>query len=337
MAKNEGVLELRGTIGHMTCRKTEYGNVVSMKTGPSSEQVLKDDKFDRTRRNAREFKMAVEDGAQLRYALGRALNGKGGSSLNGRMNGLLHLIAQQDPVNTLGSRRACNGDVSLLKGFDFNKQLTMAATWKLKYNHSLDAANGAFKLELPPFVAHKKKVFPKEATHFRIISGGAAVDFVRSHYDRDIKVSKLLPLRKKTPCLLCFEHQVKMKPGEVVVQVLGIEFYKLVNENEVLLKGSVLQVVEAVRLNHDLMDCKDLQKNDRIKEAERQRGNEGEESQELRVLSRESRVRGRGHRLICEDTYQSGLQFCRSSGICIIFATLLLEKESFNGPEVFRT
>jgi hypothetical protein len=378
MAKNEGLFKLRGLLDDTVFRITEDGNIASRKTGPSSEKVLTHENFDRTRRNAAEFKMAVQDGAELRYALGRALNGKVGSSLNGRMNGLMHLIAQQDPMNDFGNRRACYGDVSLLNGFDFNKQLPMAKAWKLRFTHSLDAVNGILKLELNPFVAHKKKKFPEEATHFRIISGGSAVDFLRSRYERDIQVSELLPLSKKTPGVICFAHQVKVKPGDVLVQVLGIEFYKLVRGNEVLVKGTVLQVVEALKK----VQSHEFRVESQGIEAERQQGNEREtgveslessvQSQVLEGIQIEDEVHESEELVVCKDTgdisclyepqpvgiqhdgmpvrgdtnrdgglldssmVQPGVAVMHNPGDFSIFATLLLENESFMCPEGFR-
>jgi hypothetical protein len=247
MAKVISPIQLRGLLAETTYRLTENGNIAGRKTGPTREKVLTHENFGLTRRNASEFKMAVQDSAALRYALGPALNGMIGSSLNGRMNGLLHLIAQHDPANDLGSRRACNGDFSLLNGFDFNKQLPMKEAWHLKFTNSMDVASGVFSVSIPSFIARKRNVFPDDATHFRIVSGGASIDLVRQHYIRDFKFSELLPLRKKTRDVICFEHQVKVKPGEVLIQVLGVEFYKLVDGREVLVKGSALQVVEAVQ------------------------------------------------------------------------------------------
>ncbi|NII25917.1 hypothetical protein HB364_12550 [Pseudoflavitalea sp. X16] len=106
-------------------------------------------------------------------------------------------------------------------------------------------------MELPCFIARKRKNFPAAATHFRIVSGGVALNFLcpRYHGKRsDIKTSELLPLHKKTPAAICLEHQVDVEAGEVLVQALGIEFYKVVDEKEVLVKGGALRIVEVVRV-----------------------------------------------------------------------------------------
>jgi hypothetical protein len=172
------------------------------------------------------------------------------------MFGLFCQAARQDVVSDLGSRRASTGAIDLLRGFDFNEQLPLTTALPIHFTHALDTATGTLKVALPCFIARKRKNFPAEATHFRILSGGVAVNFLcpRYHGKRsDIKTSELLPLHKKTPAAICLEHQVDVEAGEVLVQVLGIEFYKLVNGKEVLVKGSALRILEAVRIEDEAM------------------------------------------------------------------------------------
>jgi hypothetical protein len=110
MAKVISLLKLRGTIDEVTFRKTEEGIIAGMKPGPTRERVLTHANFRRTRRNAAEFRLAIQDARLLRHALGAALNGKTGSSLNGRMNGVFCKAARQDRASDRGCRRAWKGD-----------------------------------------------------------------------------------------------------------------------------------------------------------------------------------------------------------------------------------
>jgi hypothetical protein len=182
MAKVISLFQLRGSIDDLTFRQTEYGTIAGMKPGPTREKVLTHEDFRLTRRNAGEFKLAIRDAQLLRKALGIALNGIAGSSLNGRMNGLLHTAARQDGTSDLGARRASQGDIGILTGFDFNKQLPLATALPVNFTHALDAATGTLKVALPCFIARKKKNFPAGATHFRIVSGGVAVNFLCPRY-----------------------------------------------------------------------------------------------------------------------------------------------------------
>ena len=289
MAKVISLLQLRGSIDDLTFRKTEDGTIAGRKPGPTRERVLTYEHFKRTRRNAAEFQLAIRDARLLRHALGQALNGRRGSSMNGRMNGLFYTAARQDDVSDLGARRAYKGGIGLLTGFDFNKQLSLEHALPAPLMHQLDVATGACQVKIPSFIARKRKGFPPEATHFRIVSGVAMMDFLCPNYRHDVQESKLLPLRTKTPEGICFEHQLEPGEGKVMVQVLGMEFYKLVNGKEVLIKGSAVRILEAVRvegettgtstLTHEagLHTCASEWLVEEGNEALRQQGNEGGE------------------------------------------------------------
>jgi hypothetical protein len=253
MAKVTSLIELRGSIDDLTFRKTEHGIIAGMKPGPSREKVLTHKNFKRTRRNAAEFKLAIQDARLLRHALGAALNGKTGSSLNGRMNGVFCKAARQDRESDRGCRRASKGATGMLQGFDFNKQLSLAHALPVPLLHELDVERGICQVKVPAFMARKRKGFPAIATHFRIVSGVAMVDFVQEHYRQDVQWGALLPLSKQMPADSCFEHRLEPGAGKVMVQVLGMQFYKLVDGKEVLVKGSAVRVLEAVRIADEAM------------------------------------------------------------------------------------
>lgn len=248
MAKVVSLFKMSGTIGDLTFRETASGTVAQKKPGPTREQVLTHPKYDCTRRNAGEFKWAVKDSTLLRHALGNAIDGVHHCKLNGMMIALLRSVSRMDKCSDWGYRRAGAGDVNLLTGFDFNPGLLLDQVLPIKFQHSLDSPTGILQLKLPVFLLRHKKGLPKKATHFRIVSGGAAVDFVKGCYHRDVKVSALFPLGKGTPGEICLEHQLKAAPGEVLVQVMGIEFYEVMNGREKRLKFGAMRILGAVRV-----------------------------------------------------------------------------------------
>ncbi|AXY78400.1 hypothetical protein D3H65_32355 [Paraflavitalea soli] len=247
MAKVISLFKLSGTISDLTFRQTKDGPVAQMKPGPTRERVLHSERFRSTRLNAAEFKLAIAAGKLLRDGLGIAKEGMRVASLNGRMNGLFYKAAMGDREHCRGERYAWYGDIQLLAGFDFNKDLLLANALPPGIRHHLDAATGVMQVEVPAFIARKKKGFPKEATHFRIVSGGAVIDPKKRSHRNDVKESELLPLRKKTPEAICLVHQLEAGGGEVLVQVLGIQLYKWEDGREVLLQGGALRILEVVR------------------------------------------------------------------------------------------
>jgi hypothetical protein len=248
MAKVTSLLNLRGTIGDLTIRQTEWGMVAQSRPGPSREKVLTDKNFKATRRNACEFKLAAKDSKLLRRALDKTLDSVRDSRLNGIMNGLMRKASMQDEYSGYGHRCAAHGNISLLEGFDFNQKLLLNQALPVSFEHGLDVTTGTAKLVLPSFIARRKKGFPKGATHIQIVSCAAIVDFGRDGYANNIKSSELLPLSKKTPGTICLEHQLKVEAGEVLLQVMGIEFYKVENGKEVLLKGGAVRILGVARM-----------------------------------------------------------------------------------------
>jgi hypothetical protein len=255
MAKVISPLQLSGTIGDLTISQTRFGGVAGLKPGPSREKVLTHENFRRTRRNAGEFKLAIAAATLLRRALGDAIAGVRHSLLSAHMNKLMRTAAKQDPVNEVGFRCAAQGDAGLLAGFEFNDELSLDKALPVDFAHSLDVATGAVRLEVPSFIARRKKGFPKGATHFRIVSCAAIVDFAHDGYANHIKTSELLPLGKKTPEAICLEHRLKVEPDEVLLQVMGMEFYKVEHGKSVLLKGGAMRILEAVRMEGALHTC----------------------------------------------------------------------------------
>ncbi|MBO9562705.1 MAG: hypothetical protein J7621_08030 [Niastella sp.] len=293
MARVIGLFKLRGSIDDVTFRQTQDGIIAGMKPGPTRERVLSHENFALTRRNAEEFQLAIKDAQLLRHALGEVLDGRTGSSMNGRMNGLFYKAARRDETNDLGFRRAAQGHIDLLTGFNFNKQLSLEYALPVPLVRSLDVGTGACKVEVPSFIARKRKGFPAEATHFRLVSTMVVVDFGRRKYEQAIGRSELLPLRKKTPGTIGFEHKLEVANGQVAVQVLGMDFYKVVDGHEVLVKGSAIRVLEAVQSLESSVQSKGI-------EAETQGGNE-------EMLRNETRIEDELHELqelVSEDTTQ---------------------------------
>jgi len=243
MAKVIGPIKLRGTVGDMNFRLTEHGNIAGEKPGPTRERVLTDEKFELTRRQAREFQGAIRDATLLRRALGSALNGRKGSSLNGRMNGVMSAVVEGDMVSDYGYRCVALGDLNKLKGFEFNKELSLDSTLGMQAVGSLDVAGGRGRVELPVFIARKRAGIPKEATYFKIVMGLVALNFEEGTYQQCIRYGELLPLRKKTPVAMVLEGEVKAVAGNVLIQVVGMNFYKMENGVALQLKGSAMQVV----------------------------------------------------------------------------------------------
>lgn len=248
MATLIGPIRFEGTIGDLTARRCGKKIIIQEKPGPTREQVLNSPGSEGTRRNAGEFGLAIKDSTLLRRALQGTLKGVHDMGLNGRMNKLLHRVSRTDTYSLYGYRHAGAGDLSLLTGYEFNPELLLDKALPMPFKHSLDVVTGAVRLELPSFIARRKKSYPKGATHCRIISCAAVVDFTHNSYANTIKPSELLPLGKKTSDAICLDHRLTVQPGEVLLQVMGMEFYTVEDGKQKLLKGGTMRILEAVQM-----------------------------------------------------------------------------------------
>jgi hypothetical protein len=154
--------------------------------------VLTCEKFDHTRRNAGEFRLAIKNATLLRRALGEAIGGVRNQSLSGNMNKLLRKAASQDKLNEFGARQTV-GDVSFLTGFEFNPDLLLETVLPVKFRQSLAIQSGTVRLQLPSFMVRRKKGFPKEATHFRIVSCGSVVNLLLTAMTTTFKAVNCCP------------------------------------------------------------------------------------------------------------------------------------------------
>ena len=69
MAKQTGIIKLKGTIGGISFYKTSDGHLAREKGGPDANRIANDPAFQRTRENGSEFGRAGKGGKLLRIAL----------------------------------------------------------------------------------------------------------------------------------------------------------------------------------------------------------------------------------------------------------------------------
>jgi hypothetical protein len=254
MAKVKSLFAISGTISDLTFRQTRSGPVAQRRPGPTREHILTHKNCQITRLNAAVFKRVTQDGKLLREALFNAIDSVRHPLLNSMMIKVLHATAKTDKQSKAHCRHAAAGDISLLEGFEFNDQLSLAQALPVKFAHSMDVKTGNMQLEIPAFIARRKKGFPKEATHFRIMSCGVAIDFADKDFNRHASASELLPIGKQTPGPICIEHQLTAKAGEVMFHVMGVEFYKVENGKSILLKWGAMRIVAVARKEEELYE-----------------------------------------------------------------------------------
>src|SRR6478609_1487692 len=120
MARQKGIIKLKGTIGDITFYKTKDGHLAREKGGIDASRIKNDPAFQRTRENGSEFGRAGKAGKTLRTALRTLLMNSADSRMVSRLTQAMMKVIQADSVSERGLRNVIDGEASLLTGFEFN-------------------------------------------------------------------------------------------------------------------------------------------------------------------------------------------------------------------------
>ncbi len=120
MARQNGIIKLKGTIGDISFYKTGDGHLAREKGGIDASRIANDPAFQRTRENGSEFGAAGKGGKVIRNAIRILLQNAKDKRVVSRLTTDLLKVVKTDAVNERGLRTIQDGDMSLLKGFEFN-------------------------------------------------------------------------------------------------------------------------------------------------------------------------------------------------------------------------
>ncbi|NML23881.1 hypothetical protein HHL16_23575 [Pseudoflavitalea sp. G-6-1-2] len=198
---------------------------------------MSDSQFDRTRENMQEFDNAAQTCTQLRDALKELIkNASAGKTLPGRLLKQVMEVLKSDPVSDRGERQVAKGDLSLLKGFEFNTMSRLENIFFPVYSVTADRASGKLTLKVLPFIPVKKVTATKAATHVRIVTAVVELDLVNNSKVVTEAQSDYILLGKTEITIPDIENQFTPNTKQALLMVLCIEFYQDVNGKKYILK-----------------------------------------------------------------------------------------------------
>jgi hypothetical protein len=229
MAKQSAIIPFEGTLGNITFYKSGDGYRVKRKSGVSGKRFATDPAFQRTRENGAEFGRAGTGGKTLRMALqGLPKNASDGKMVSRLTREMLRVI-QADTVNARGKRRIIDGDLNLLAGFDFNSNGKLTSTLSAPFSPAIDRAAGELSISIPSFVPDRMLQVPAGASHYRINSAAAAVDFEQKKHVADVQRTAILPWNGNAAAALLLAHTVPAGSSLPLFLAMGVEFYQEMN------------------------------------------------------------------------------------------------------------
>jgi hypothetical protein len=229
MARQKGIIKLEGTIGDISFYKSKDGHLARTKGGVEADRIRSDPAFQRTRENGKEFGKAGKAGRLLRTSLRQYLQNAADSRMVSRLTREMLKVIKSDPVNERGERTVLDGDLTMLKGFEFNIGGKLASTFYTSYEVTVDRVTGELKIDVPSFSPASAIASPEGASHLRLISAGAAVDFNEESYQAAASQSDKIELNQANTPLIELTNQLPADVTGPLFLVLGVEFFQSIN------------------------------------------------------------------------------------------------------------
>lgn len=249
MARQKGIVKLKGTIGDITFYRSQGSYLAREKGGVDGDRIANDPAFERTRENGAEFGRAGNNGKVLRTSIRSLLLKTADPRMVGRLTKQILRIIKMDPVNVRGQRVVTEGDLQLLNGFEFNVRGKLSTTLYAPFNLNVDRVAGEVTVNIPSMVPANAIAAPVGATHLRIITGAAAVDFPQEEYRSDTNASSDLVIGPQTEAPIALTMNLPPNSTRPIFVVLGIEFYQEVNAVMYPLKNGAYNALAIVSVN----------------------------------------------------------------------------------------
>ena len=229
MAKQTGIIKLKGTIGDISFYKTTDGHLARGKGGIDPERIKNDPAFQRTRENGSEFGTAGKGGKLLRNAIRILLQNAKDKRVTSRLTTDILKVVKTDAGNPRGQRTIQGGTFGLLANFEFNINGKLASTLFAPFTNAFDRVTGKGTMNIPAFSPAVRIAAPAGTTHYKIVMGLAELDFAEETFVFENDETDILPYDNADTALIDLEANVTANSTKPVIQVIGVEFYQEVN------------------------------------------------------------------------------------------------------------
>ncbi|MBL7739057.1 MAG: hypothetical protein JNK14_07550 [Chitinophagaceae bacterium] len=249
MAKQKGIIPLQGTIGNITFFKSKDGYMAREKGSLDAQRIANDPAFQRTRENGAEFGRAGKAGKVLRNALRALLQNSSDSRMIARLTKEMVKVIQADAVNPRGMRNVIEGEAELLTGFEFNANSKLGTTLYAPFTATINRVTGELTVNLAAFIPANMVAAPSGATHFKITSAGAEIDFENETYTAQMNSTAELPWNATATAVINLVNAVTTNSTKPLFLIAGIEFFQQVNGAMYSLKNGAFNALAIVSVS----------------------------------------------------------------------------------------
>lgn len=171
------VVKLQGTFDELSFFESQDGYMARKKGGVKGDRIKNDPAFANTRYNGMEFGRAGKAGKLFRSALSNELKKAKDNRVVSRIARSMVKALQADPVSDWGQRNVMLGDLTVLNGFQFNKDAPLNVVLNWQYPATINRATGTCTVPLPSIIPDQDIVAPDGTTHYSLFGAAVAVNF----------------------------------------------------------------------------------------------------------------------------------------------------------------
>ena len=249
MARQKGIIKLKGTIGDITFYKTQDGHLAREKGGIDASRIKNDPAFQRTRENGSEFGRAGKAGKILRTSLRALLINTADGRMVSRLTQKMVEVIQADVTSVRGLRNVIDGEAELLSGFEFNIRGKLGTSLFAPFVGAIDRVSGEITVDLAEFIPANMIAAPSGTTHFKIISAGAEIDFEAETFVEAHSETAILPWDGVATVAISHVNAVTPNSTKPLFLALGVEFYQEVNGQMYALKNGSYNPLALVQVS----------------------------------------------------------------------------------------
>jgi hypothetical protein len=248
MARQKGLIKIKGTLDDLTFYKTQDGNLVKTKTSLDGTRIATDPAFIRTRENGSEFSAAAKAGKLLRDALRAYISGSSDDRVTSRLTALMMKIKTLDATSARGARTvgtaiALPNAMTALQGFNFNNRALIGEILHKPY--IINTATG--EIDINAFMASNDVDIPQGATHISLTGCWAKVDFVNGVYNVQTSPTTNAAVSAASANVALTPATAPTGTG-TNIYLLKIEFFQMVNTVQYSLKNGAYNAVAIVKV-----------------------------------------------------------------------------------------
>ena len=249
MARQKGIIKLKGTMGDITFYKSIDGFLAREKGGIEASRIATDPAFVRTRENGMEFGNSAMAGKLLRDTLRSLSMNASDCRVTSRLTKTMAKIKNLDTTSPRGERNVATGLATpagkeLLKGFNFNVKAPLGAVLHVPLR--LVPAGG--EIIIDDLSTLNDVSVPQDTTHVVFKSAYAVINFATGYTALVVATPHRLAVSPDTEAVdLCPPAPLPSLPG-IKFMILCIEFVQEVNGADYSLKNGAYNVMNIIEV-----------------------------------------------------------------------------------------